>query len=569
MRDPASGEIIRTAMVLPHSRIPPAAAELIGRISWLIKLRWLAIAGVGIAVAIAVAALGAQVAWPQLAAVTTALGVYNLLLTIVAARLRREHARGEQAEREALARLGPRLALAPNILLPAWLRIRDRVVRAFSRSDRTAYATPHPRRKATLADLLVPRELWSLEREWEVLEAAEFAFAQITVDLLALAALVHLSGGLESPLLYYFIFHVIISSILLSRQATMMQTSLAFALVAAVGLGEYLGLLRHFPFPLLARTGAYHNLGFVAAQLLVMGSTLYLAAYMAGNIASHQRSYERETERLGDEIADKADRLASAYRELRHLERAKSQYMRKVAHELRGPLGTIQTALKVVLQGIAGELPEGPRDLVARAERRAGELAAVTQDLLALSRAREGTLQLTAETVLLSELVREVAAESQDLAQRAGVEVTVEATSETGTVRGDPQSLSQLVGNLVTNAIRYTPRGGRVTVRITRTANLVRLEVEDTGIGIAADDLPHVFEEFYRAPNARAHTPDGTGLGLAIVKAVAKQHRGTVSVVSEPGCGTRFTVELPAAEAAPAPGHRVEELAPAAPVPRD
>ena len=556
-------------MVPSRAQIPPAAAELIERINWLISLRWLAIVGVAVAIAVAAAVLGAQLAWPQLVAVTVALAAYNLLLTLVVARLRREHARGEQAEKLAFRRLGPRLALAPNLLLPTWLAIRDAVVFGITRMRHPNRRAVLRRRKSTLADLLVPRELWSLEREWEVLEAAQFAFAQITVDLIALAALVHFSGGIESPLVYYFIFHVIISSILLSRQATMMQTSLAFALVLAIGLGEYLDLLPHFPFPLLARIGAYHNLGFVAAQVVVIGSTLYLAAYMASNIASHQRSYERETARLGDEITDKANRLATAYRELRHVERAKSQYMRKVAHELRGPLGTIQTALKVVLQGFAGELPEGPREMIGRAERRAGELAQVTHDLLSLSRAREGPLQQAAEAVTVGDVVREAVAETVELSRRMGVSVGVEVAGDIGAVRGDHQGLLQLLGNLVTNAIRYTPSGGHVTVRCRRTASTVHIEVEDTGIGISAEDLPHVFDEFYRAANARAHTQDGTGLGLAIVKAVAKQHGGSVDVTSEPGRGTRFTVELPGASEAPLPddkaGSAAPELASAAP----
>jgi signal transduction histidine kinase len=532
-------------MALPRPQIPPAAAELIGRISWLIRLRWLAIVGVAVAIVVAFAVLGAELAWRQLAAVTAALAAYNLLLTLVVARLRREHARGELAEQQAFDRLGPRVALAPNLALSAWLAIKDATVFAVTRLRHPNRRAELRRRKSTLADLLVPRELWSLDREWEVFQAAAFAFAQISVDLVALAALLHFSGGVESPLLYYFIFHVIISSILLSRQATIMQTSFAFALIVALGLGECFGLLHHFPFPFLARSDAYHNLGFVAAQLLVMGSTLYLAAYMASNIASHQRSYERETAHLTADITDKADRLASAYRELRQVERAKSQYMRKVAHELRGPLGTIQTALKVVLQGIAGELPEGPREMIGRAERRAGELAQVTQDLLALSRAREGPVQPSAVPVMLGDLVREVAAETKELAGRAGVSMVVEMASDLGAVRGDAQGLLQLVGNLVTNAIRYTPSGGLVTLRTVRMAGITRLEVVDTGIGISAEDLPHIFEEFYRAPNARTHTQDGTGLGLAIVRAVAKQHGGSVRVTSEPGRGTCFTVDLP------------------------
>ena len=100
----------------------------------------------------------------------------------------------------------------------------------------------------------------------------------------------------------------------------------------------------------------------------------------------------------------------------------------------------------------------------------------------------------------------------------------------------------------MSNAVRYTPHGGSVAVRLQRTDSALRLEVEDTGIGIPKDDLPRIFEEFFRSANARGHTSDGTGLGLSIVKAVAEQRGGTVSAESEPGRGTRVTVDLPLKE---------------------
>jgi len=133
----------------------------------------------------------------------------------------------------------------------------------------------------------------------------------------------------------------------------------------------------------------------------------------------------------------------------------------------------------------------------------------------------------------------------QEAAARAGVTVATEISPGLNPVEGDPAGLQQLVGNLVSNGIRYTPRGGRVTIRLLDTEGKLRIEVADTGIGIPAEDLHRVFDEFYRSANAREHTGDGTGLGLSIVKAVVEQHGGTVSVESTVGQGTTFTVELP------------------------
>jgi signal transduction histidine kinase len=365
--------------------------------------------------------------------------------------------------------------------------------------------------------------------------------------------LLHFGGGLENPFLIFFVFHVIIASLLLSRRATFFHATLGFLLIATIGVGECFGVLRHYSLGGVWRDGAYADPRLVAAQLFVLGVTLFLAAFMASTIAVRLRVRVRETVLLSGAVEKQAAELDRAYHRLQAVESAKSQYMRKVSHELRGPLGTIQTALKVALRRSAVAVDPESRNLMERAERRAGELAEVTDDLLALSRAREGRLAVGRSEVDLGAVVTDQLNEVTGDAERAGVTVTGEVGADLGAVLGDARGLSQLCRNLLSNAIRYTPDGGRVTVRVTRLGDCIRLQVEDTGIGIPAADLPRVFEEFFRASNARERVPAGTGLGLAIVRSAAEQHGGTVEVSSEPGRGTCFTVELPAAPAADGP----------------
>jgi signal transduction histidine kinase len=524
----------------------PAAAELVERIEWLIKLRWLAIAGVVLTLELVQHVLQMPLPSTPIWGVMAALALYNLLLAAVRRQLR--------IARQPDADEGPdapgttpalRLALAPVQLLQPWLALENLLRFLIAAVARRKQAGGPSWRRSTLADLLVPRELWGVDPQAVILRAAAFANAQITVDLIALAALLHFSGGLENPFIFYSVFHVVIASILLSRRATYLEATLGFSLIAAVGVGELLGLLRHYPVELVPSRAAYLNPTFVAAQIFVLGSTLYLTAYMATSIAAGQRSYEREAALLSNDVARKAELLEAAYTRVSQAERAKSQYMRKVAHELKAPLGAVQMLLKVILDGLAGDVSEKSRELVERAEHRTRELAQLTQDLLALSRAREGTLAVEIAPVALGELVTDVVAQTQGLATQAGVTISSDIAPGLGPVQGDVAGLRQLVGNLVSNAVRYTPRGGSVAVRLQRTDSALRLEVEDTGIGIPEDDLPRIFEEFFRSANARSHTSDGTGLGLSIVKAVAEQHGGSVSVESEQGKGTRFTVDLP------------------------
>ncbi len=521
----------------------PAAAELVERVRWLITLRWLAIVSVTVAVEIVRKPLGVTVASAPIWWVMALLALYNFLLTAVSPRFAVVHAAPPVPS--PLERLLTWLAVAPAQLPRLWLAL-GLVARRFAlpragrrRADGVrVYA-------ATLDDLLVPRELWGLDADRVVAGAATLASAQITVDLVAVAALVHFSGGLENPFIFYSVFHVVIASILLSRPATFLKAALGFALIAAVGVAEWLGILSHVPLGLLPAEGAYTSGAFVLTQLFVLGTTLFLTAYIASAISAHQRSYERETVQLSADVRHKNELLQAAYKRLRGAERAKSQYMRKVAHELKEPLAAIQMLLRTVQEGFAGEFPERSRGFLERAERRARELGLLTQDLLTLSRAREGRATVEAVEVRPDELVAASVAAMQDAAARAGVEVTTDIAAGLGSLEGDAASLLQLVGNLLSNAIRYTPTGGSVAVRARQAGGRLLLEIADTGIGIPPGDLARVFDEFYRSANARAHTGEGTGLGLSIVKAVAEQHGGTVSVESTVGKGTCFTVELP------------------------
>ena len=239
-----------------------------------------------------------------------------------------------------------------------------------------------PTRADALVRVLLPRTLRGTEIEGEAIRAAAFTSVRILIDTIALALLLHFSGGIENPFLYFFVFHLIISSILLSRRATYLQASLALVLISAVAVGELAGILRHYPLEGVWQPGSYQDPMLVGAQLLVLGTTLGIAAYMGSTIAVRLRIRQRDAMLLSRQVADKAEELRLALDRLRLVEQAKSQYMRKVAHELRGPLGTIQTSLKVALQDRAGGLSERVRDMIGQAERRAGELAELTADLL-------------------------------------------------------------------------------------------------------------------------------------------------------------------------------------------
>jgi two-component system sensor histidine kinase/response regulator len=262
---------------------------------------------------------------------------------------------------------------------------------------------------------------------------------------------------------------------------------------------------------------------------------------LAVNKAVERRHLTRETRRL-QEIEREAQRLAQEKAMLEELDRVKSAFMRRVAHELRAPVGAIESLLQSILEGYGS--PETQRLMQQRAAQRSRELLALIQDLLNLSRLKDVKIESRKKQVSLEQVLQEVL--NLHGAQAEEGQITLEVIcADCPPVMADPDHISQLWSNLISNAIKYTPPGGRVMVRLAPEGESIVGRVEDTGIGIAEADLPHLFEEFYRTDQAKAFAQHGTGLGLSIVKQVLEEYDGQVSVESELGRGTCFTFRLP------------------------
>jgi signal transduction histidine kinase len=212
-----------------------------------------------------------------------------------------------------------------------------------------------------------------------------------------------------------------------------------------------------------------------------------------------------------------------------------------VAHDLRTPLTRLRGIAETALQSDdPARLREGLADCLEESDRVAGMLST----LMDISEAETGTMQLQLEPVSLAELARQTVDLFEDLAEDRGLTLHVESHQEDIRVRGDRSRLRQVLTNLVDNAVKYTPPGGRIDLGIRRDGPAAVVTVADTGIGIAAEDLPRVWERLYRGDKSRAER--GLGLGLSLVKAIVEAHHGTATVESRPGTGTTVQVRLPA-----------------------
>ncbi len=255
-----------------------------------------------------------------------------------------------------------------------------------------------------------------------------------------------------------------------------------------------------------------------------------------------RRRLTLEARRL-QKVEEEARELARAKEELERLDRFKTTFMLTVAHELRAPLNALQSFLLAILQGYIP--PEEQQEVLERAVQRVQELLDLVDDLLKLAAAKSEKGLEKREPVSLAEVLEKVAPLFQREAEAKGLAWAVEVRARP-VVRADPDQMAQVWSNLISNAVKYTPAGGRVRVVLEERDGWAIGTVEDTGIGIAPQDLGRIFEEFYRTPQAKEVAPRGTGLGLPLVKQIVEAHGGSITVESEVGRGSRFVFRLPA-----------------------
>ncbi len=236
---------------------------------------------------------------------------------------------------------------------------------------------------------------------------------------------------------------------------------------------------------------------------------------------------------------------AMAYRQLAEIDRAKSQFVLTVTHELRSPVATVQSLLRVISGGYAGEVSPKQQELIERAERRIVFLQHLIDDLLDLAAGKAERLAESPHDVAINPLVGKVVNQLRPVAEGKAQDLRVYAPREPLTVRATEEGIERILVNLVGNAIKYTPERGQVEVRLEKADHEARIVVADSGIGIPAEAIPSLFQEFFRAENAKAVEREGTGLGLSIVKSLVERYGGRVTVSSIVGQGSTFTVVLP------------------------
>ena len=379
-------------------------------------------------------------------------------------------------------------------------------------------------------------------------KARTYGNTHIFLDLIALTVILHFTGGIENPFLFYFVFHIILASIALPYTAVyLLATAAVLMLMLLVGL-EYSGVIPHtnlegFASPTLYKQGSY-----VVAVLASLVTILYGSTYMATAISGELRKRQRQVVQLREHLLqEKTRELEKSSKEITKLAEEKNRFLRFLgiaAHDLKAPLAAIQSYIGVMLGGFSGELTEKQSNMLQRSSVRITELLRLISDLLDIPRIETGQIVQEMKEISLRQVVRTCLEDQRKLAKERGIKLKVELPEALPKIRGSSPRLQQVIANLVNNALNYTPEG-TVTLRVREGDNHIEIEVMDTGIGIPPQDLPQVFDDFFRASNVATK---GTGLGLSIVKRIVEAHKGRIwveSPYSGSDTGSKFTFTLP------------------------
>jgi signal transduction histidine kinase len=531
---------------------------------------------------------------------------------------------------------------------------------------------------------------------------SRLVITQIALDWLSMGLLIHYSGGVESPVIFFFVFHVVIAATFFSTIISFALTTVAIFILTGISLAEYFEIIPHIAIGYLKDFPLYSDPLYIIAVLVFFSSTVLVITFLVSTISERLRKREAQVVNLGAHLLQSSARLqalnesarainstlelnevlnrlvkntaeamsiracsirlldktgkslepvaayglsqaymdkgpleldsdpldrkvlegevinlpdasqssllqypewaaqegffsmisapligknkplgvlrayaetkdhfssddelflsaiaaqgssaienALAFQTIESLDATKAAYIRVFTHELRSPVSVTRSLLQTLSDGYVGEITNQQKDIVDRAIRRIEFLQKLIDDLLDLAAGKTPySTGEVSEGVALEEVVDQVYKRFQVPAQEKNIELLCQDEAESGVTRiwATVEGLDRICNNLVSNAIKYTPEGGQVTIILRRDQEKAYICVRDTGIGIPKESINHLFEEFYRAPNAKAVQREGTGLGLSIVKETVTSFGGDVSVESELGKGTTITITIP------------------------
>ncbi len=383
---------------------------------------------------------------------------------------------------------------------------------------------------SNILNILFLRSFRSKRDDKNILKVRNNINFQIVSDFIFLTVLLHFSGGIENPFIIFYIFHMVISSILLEKKCTYIHTSIGIILFASLAITEYFGVIQHHSINKYISSLIENDPIYLLFALLIFAATSYLVVYITSSLSGKLRTAEQK--------------LKNANMDLLEKDQIKNEYVKRLTHDIKGHIAAIQSNIEVVKNEYAAPIDSVNLEYINKAYSRTLKLNEFIYDLLSLTNMRLNN-KYDKQTIDIHQLLSNTINSNQAFAESKNILLSLKANISNPFYSGIRQSIEEVINNLLQNAIKYTHEGGKVQMQAISDEKTFSIVVTDTGYGIPENELAHIFDEFFRASNIKDTIKDGTGLGLSLVKAIVDRHSGKIYAESTIGKGSTFTVILP------------------------
>jgi len=341
---------------------------------------------------------------------------------------------------------------------------------------------------------------------------------QMISDLIALMLIVYYTGSVESPLLLFFVFHMIIGSLILPGFVIYLFAFLVVASVWGITTGEYYSLIQHNHIVGFLPSPLHQNFNYVLAINTSFGFMIFMVVLIANRIANQLYRHEQQ-------LLESIEKINSA-------EIEKQKYISGIVHEIKTPLAAVHSYLDLVLQKFLGPLDEVVEEKLIRARRRSDEAIELINNVLKISKLRMEDSFVKEEIDIASILARAIKTAKVN-AEATGVKLSIKnRRKEKRVIKGDPLLIQIALSNIIGNAIKYNNMDGIVEIEIDEDKDNVLITVCDNGLGIPSEEIDKIYTDFFRASNIKRAGVEGSGLGLSVVKQIVERHGGKINVQS-------------------------------------
>lgn len=413
-----------------------------------------------------------------------------------------------------------------------WLALAGYFIVTLVAKNLSSLTFPYQRIWLTLGTLALLNLLYviilKIFKEFSFFTELVILHIHIIIDLVFLTLLIHFSGGIENPIYLFYIFHVVISSVVFPRFLPLVFATLVIILFSTLAILEYAGIIPHYSIFGLEIHDNPLNLFLI---LVVFAITIYFTEYICTTFMRIYRDSKRIIDRQNHQLLE--------------ADKQKSRFFRFASHELKAPIIAVKSSIDGVVKTFSGSMDEKALNLLQRASSRSGQMLEIINELLELSRHSKIPDELPERSIIINNVLQMVIQQEKSLLEEKRMDLVLNLSAKEIVLKGREVDFERLFLNLIDNAIRYSPENSQVLVETLINEEFFVFKVQDRGIGIAEEDQNKIFDEFFRSENAKKTVAFGTGLGLSLVKQIVENYQGEITVTSQLNQGTTITVKLP------------------------